>query len=975
MKQVIFRLFLLGSLLMPNLLFAQNARLTGQIIDATSAEPMFGVAVVIKSINAFTQTDFEGRYTLEAPPGDYEVTFQIAVYEPQIRKVTLVAGQTTNMSTIALGVKTAQEVVVQGRQLNNTQASLLALQRKSGAVSDGVSQEAIKKSPDSSASDVLKRVTGITIVDGKYVFVRGLGERYSTTELNGTLLSSPEPDKRVVPLDLFPAALIKNIRIIKSFLPEDPAEFSGGLVKIETQEFPDVFSFAGGLTLGGNANTTQRHFQTYKGGKKDYLGKDDGTRALPEAVRDLPPFIPVVRGTIFGGLPNAYVGGVAATMPNTWDSKTINAPFDRDLKLSVGDAIPVGTRSKFGYLLGTSYGRKWRFRESKENTYAVINPVNQIVAETAFLSPLITSDVKKWTETVLWGNNVNLSYEFVPNQRVFSKTFYSRNSDKYVRKSEGFVSTANGGEPVDFSSQNTGWIGREILHQVFGGEHALNFSPNWRPHKLDWSVGYSKANRDEPNLTQQLFQRPAGIFDFRTRATSTDNALQFYSFSEDLTETGAFNYEIPFSQWSGLQSKFKFGAMASDRVKELRNRTFNYVPQSVIPSAASNEFTPGSVVNNLAALIQNGYRFQEQTSVPNFYDAEQKLHAYYGQLDIPLVAKFRFVGGARYEDSFQTVKTYEAAYPLGYEFDPSNYYNVAQSRIGKLHTKDLLPSANLIAEITGDMNLRFGYTETVNRPDFRDLSPVGFQGTFGGDRIFGNNQLARAYVHNYDARWEWYMTADDYLGVGAFYKGLSNPIEKIGLSSLSTNRDFTFINAKNGEIRGLEFEFRKYFAERFGFESNLFFIRSRVEVMDWVDQTFIRVGLVDPTSRRAIYNPTNLERDLEGQSPYVYNVKFNYYLDKDRLSSIGLLYNIFGDRIDAAGSSGAPDQIEKGAGVLDLVFEKKIGERLDIKAAAKNILDTRFKVVQKNPLLNNQEQIVRSYRDGVSYSFSMNYKL
>lgn len=976
MKRFFWKLLIAGVFVMPQILWAQTARVTGRIIDQTSAEPMFGVAVFVKGTNVFAQTDFEGRYSLELPAGEHEITFQIAAFEPQIRKVTVTAGQARDLGTIALGVKTAQEIVVAERAQNNTNAALLEVQRRSGSVSDGVSAEAIKKSPDSSASDVLRRVTGLTIVDGKYVFVRGLGERYSSTELNGAALSSPEPDKRVVPLDLFPAAMIKNIRIIKSFLPEDPGEFSGGLVKVETQEFPDEFLFQAGIGLGANVNTTTRRFLTYNGGKRDWAGKDDGSRALPREVQQLPEFVPFVRGNIFGGLPPGYVKFGATQFPT--DSRTpnrINAPWDRDIKASVGDSIKTGERSRFGYLIGTSYARKWRYRESKENTYVTVNPVSSIVKDTALLVPLVNSDVDKWTETVLWGNNLNLSFEPIPNQRIFSKTFYSRNSDKYVRQSEGFVSSAAGTDPVDFKSGNTGWIGREVLHEVFGGEHALKWSSEGRPHKLDWQLSFSKAVRDEPNLTQEVYQRPAGSFTLRERSTGTESGLQFYSFSQDLTESASFNYEIPFTQWNGLLSKFKIGALASDRVKELRNRAFNYVAQTGSVFLLENELTPSEAVYNAGSLNANLYRFDEQTGSATFYDAEQKLHAYYGQLDMPFTEKVRFVGGARYEDSHQSVKTYDPARPLGYEFDPSNYYDRSRSALGTLHTKDLLPSANMILSVAEKSNLRLGYSETLNRPDLRDLSPVGFAATFGGDRVFGNNALVRAYIHNYDVRYEWYLSGEEYMGIGGFVKNISNPIEKVGLSSLSTNRDFSYLNADRGEIRGVEFELRKFLSENIGFETNLFFIRSRVEVMSFVDQTLIRVGLVDRSSRRAVYNPTNLERSLEGQSPYVYNAKLNYYLDKDRKSSIGLLYNIYGDRLDAAGASGAPDQIEKGAGVLDLVFEKKLGDRLDLKASAKNILDTRFKVVQKNPFLGNREELVRSFRDGVSYSFSMNYKL
>ncbi len=955
----------------------ETGTISGRVIDSETAEPVFGVTVTVPGTNAFAQTDFEGRYRLQVPAGEQQIQFQGVSYETQTATINVPAGGNVTRNQ-TMGVQALDVVEVEGRALNNTEASMLALQRKSGTVSDGISAEAIKRSPDSSASDVLKRVTGITIVGGKFVFVRGLGERYSQTMLNDVLVASPEPDKRVVPLDLFPAGLIKNIRIIKTFSPEDPADFSGGIVKIETKEFPDEFLLSVGFGLGYNENTTQQHFRTYKGGGTDWLAQDDGTRDRPEIVDSLPEWVPFVRGSRFGGIPEliTQLGG-AQFNHKSWDPYTINAPVDRSFKLSLGDSKQVGEKGRFGYLFGTSYNRKWRRRDEKRVEYQPFLPFGRQFPDFNLITPRISRDIDRSNEEVLWGNNLNFSFEPVPNQRFSSQTLLSRTSEKYVEEGYGYVD-AEGQPEFDIQTIDTGWIEREILHHIFKGEHALNLGGS-RPHKLEWRYGHSRATRNEPDQSRQIFERdPLGAIDFYYRATGSDNAFKFYSEAEDQTDSFDFSYEIPFKQWNGLLSKFKLGALASDRAKDFTSDVYffnlvgtqGHLENSLVPGDIRFSF-PILVAPELNTAITQQYRVSQQSTVPNNYNAAQKIHAYFAQVDMPLVPKLRIITGARYEDSYQFVRTYIAQNE--FEFWQYNYLNPG---VGELRTKDLLPSVNTVYEATDDMNLRFGYTETLNRPDFRDLSEFGFAPSFGGERVFGNRALRRAYIHNYDARWEYYMSPEEYTGVGLFYKDLSDPITKIGVASQNIGNDATFINAKDGEIRGLEFEFRKYFLTYLGFQANLFFIRSRVEIFEFERKAAIDGGLIanDVTiSRESVYSPTNLETKLPGQSDFVYNLKLDFYFNEERTGSIGLLYNIFGDRLDAAGAEGGSDRIEKGSGVLDLVYTQKFGENLSLKGSIKNILDTRFEVVQENPLLN-REEIVRSYREGISYSVSLDYK-
>ncbi|MBX7057737.1 MAG: TonB-dependent receptor [Leptospirales bacterium] len=946
------------------LLYAQaTGRIVGRIVDQ-QGEAAFGTAVTVQGVpGAAATVDFDGRFSLSVPPGQYNLLIQGVGVAPQSVAVTVVAGQTATVNRV-VSPPVAQEATVAGRAINNTEASQLALQRRASTVSDGISQEAIRRTPDSSAGDALRRVTGVTLVGGKYVFVRGLGERYSNTELNGALVSSPEPDRRVVPLDLFPASLIKNMQVIKTFIPEMSGDFSGGIVRIETQEFPDEFTMTLGLGSGGVLNETGGRFLTYRGSATDWAGRDDGFRDRPEVLELFPNNVPWIRGSSLGGLPADLVQGSAYLFPDTLNAEEIKAPFDRNFSFSIGDSLDTGFIGRFGYLFGTSYQRRWRRQEVTDNQWRAENPIANGTEETAYLLPLQSATTRNYNEEVLWGNNLNLSLEPNSNHRISSRTFLSRNSDKSVEESRGILVPA-AENPLDFNTLETSWIQRQVLHEVLSGEHALTLLGD-RAQKLSWNLSTSRATREQPNTAVQAWTKNAGELRLPERRTGTGN-FRFYSDTEDVTDSLQADYEIPFEQWSGLIAKFKLGGYAMRRHKDYNQDVYNYLQ---LGQTTINElYVPGlnPAYGLTSSLLQDVTRFQEQTGLFDEYRANQRQQAYYGQVDLPLLAKLRLIAGARYEDNYQFVRTYNSSQPYGQEYD------IRRPGIGELRNKDTLPSANLVWEFLQDMNLRFAYTETLNRPDFRDLSSAGFQTSFTGERVFGNPSLRRAYLHNYDARWEWYLSGEEYFGVGAFLKDISNPIEKIGLAASNNERDFTFVNARDGEIRGLEFEARRDFLERFNLSANLFLIRSVVTIQNFEERTVIGAGLTDLAAIQAAYRPTNLERPLVGQSPYVVNLRLSYYLNEDKTGSVGLLYNYFGDRLAAGGANGAPDTYERGVGIFDLVYEQKYDENLSFKAAIKNILDARFEQYIENPLLDRQE-ILTSYRDGVGLSASLNYR-
>lgn len=988
-KSLILVIFILTS---PIFSQATTGSLKGTIIDSENGEAVFGATIVIRSLNKFAKTDFDGKYNIALPAGNYDVEYQMYGYGPQTRKVNISSGQSQSIN-VTFGAQTLQTVEVTDRALNNTDSALLALQKKSATVSDGISAESIKKSPDSNAGDVVRRVTGITLIGGKYVFVRGLGERYSNTILNEVLIPTTEPDKKVVPLDIFPSSFLKNIRVIKTFVPEEPAEFSGGLVKIETKEYPDSFEMSLGLGVGRNMNTTGYEFKTFDA--VDFFGRPNSSYQLPAIVNTLPSELPLTPGSRFGGLPPQFVNLSSLTFNQQWTPDNEKGSYDKNFNFSVGNTFKTTeSGQRFGVLLGIIRSEEYRTLQEKSARFTPLFVGGIRAEETTFNFPIQQQDSKIFNKETNFGTNLNLSYEFKKGQQIFLKNLYTVSSDTNVRDSTG----RNYIDNFDFVSQAGTVTSRSLFNTVLGGDHAINIGENARPHKLEWNLAYALAQRDQPNLIQQVWRRSsAASFDEKyTRLGNNPDGTRFFSESNDNVRQANVKYTIPFEQWNGLKSDLKIGGMNLDRFKNFVFREFGNKSNAGLQSPIDFYPAPGELTfNPTQYLPQTGQAlasktFSERQIEQNAYDASQKLKAQFVQVDLPIVSKLRFIGGARYEDSFQKVKTFRtqdvsSRFNLDYGCGVSNedirvvlvrnnICDIANNGVGILQTKDTLPSANFVWEFAKDMNLRLGLTQTVTRPDLRELSPFGFSAYFGADRVFGNPNLKRTYIHNYDIRYEYYIKGNDYFGVGLFRKDLSNPIELIGQPVAGgITQSFTYANGREAEIQGVEIDFRKELFDRFRVETNFFFIKSHVQVLSWETYTFIRSGAIDALNNTSAYDPTNISRRLQGQSDYVYNLKFDYFITKKKNQTLGLYYNFFGDRIYAVGSNGVADAIERGVGLTDLVYSWKIDDRLDFKAAAKNIMDTRFRVYQRNGI-TGENDLFLAYRTGVTFTMGATYR-
>jgi outer membrane receptor protein involved in Fe transport len=1006
-----------------------SGTVSGEVLDAQTAEPMFGVTTVIRSISKSSRTDLDGKFSIAGvPDGEFEVEVIMQGMASQKRKVTVSNGKAGKLN-IAMGTKKLDTVIVEGRATNDTDSSLLKLQKKSATVSDGISAQAIAKTPDSSAGDVIRRVTGITLVGGKYVFVRGLGERYSNTIFNGVPLPSPEPDKRVVPLDLFPASLLKNIVVSKTFIPEDNAEFSGGTVKIETKDFPDQFFFKAGLTAGYNNNTTFRNFKTYSEGStsipggsigKDQIGIDPGNREKPATV-DTIPGLPFREGGQFSaGYPKELITLGSLEFNNQWTPRTTNAPANRGFNFSIGNTFKVLGERKLGVIAAITYSNDFQYRQEKD----VFNLVGNVLPNVPnyqnrnkYLKKFNDYNQNVYTESVNWGSIFNTTFEVANGQRLHWKNFFAVNNDKEVREYGGFTAKI----PADIYSTKLNYVQRNIMNTQIGGDHIIRIKDN--NTKLDWILSLAEANRNQPDMRDVVYAAgrqngDAPLLPFTDLAgtrpavlTNSQSASHFYSTTKDTNRFAKFDYEIPFSQWQGLQSKLKLGYSALRRERGFEAEFFNNVPRTSgpnldlngNPTVPPNYPVPAEAIYNSANRGPRGYYALESTRPTDSYNARQKLHAYYTQVDMPLMPKLRFIGGGRLEDNFQSVNTINPFDRLSVVTEPFNinsYFYSGGPLDNKFATseqtqallrangvagidptyrrsnvinqkKDYLPAANFVFSPTDSQNIRVSYSETISRPDFREMSPFEFTPILGGPPIKGNTNLKRTYIHNYDLRYEFYPAkGDEIIAVGLFYKNMSSPIEKV--TEVDQQFRYTYTNAKLAYIQGLEFEARKNLSvisermKRFTLGINTFFIKSQVTLNDWL---FYQLGALGSTNTQS---PTNLSRPLQGQSPYVYNVNLDYKIDEKGTHGITVLYNIFGPRIESVGGLGIPDTYERPVGMLDAVYRYKWLEKWDFKIAGRNLNDARIKVVQEDPWLQ-RDTTVYSYRLGPTITFSATY--
>ncbi len=889
----------------------QMGKVAGVVIDQFNAMTLPMAPIEVVETGAVFYTELDGRYSFGLPPGTYQLKVTFAGYQEQLVAVTVAAGQTVSLDIAVSMERFSEEVTVTAEaetpQLFTAEAQLIE-RKKATVISDNLAAEDMRKNADSNAASAMQRVTGLTVVDGQYIFVRGLGERYSNTQLNGSTLPTTEPEKKVVPLDLFPSALIQSISVQKTYMPDKQGDFTGGLVQIEPLSFPDSQVFDFSLSYGFNTETTFQDFGSYPGGSYDFLGYDDGTRALPSVI---PTDEKVVRESIFtAGFTRPELQTFGRSFANVWQPQlSSSAPPNQSYSLVWGNST-----EKLGAVFSFAYNHKNQTQTEKQNFYAVGD--DQLVLFSDYDFAVAATD----TTMGLVGN---LAYKINGNNRLSFENFYTNNSSNETRVFQGFNSDVN----TDIVDSRLFWVEETIYSGKVSGEH---FLPELSDSRLDWRVGFSNALRDEPDLRETLYEYDAANDEFVLADESQSGFRMFNDLQDHVYEFGA-DWSLYTTQWSGLPTMIKVGPYVQFRNRDFSSRRFRFLP--IAPGRIDVSQPPEVLFAE--ENIGPYFELREETRATDTYTADQTITAGYGMIDLPFSERWRFVGGARVERSEQNVETFDL-----FAINPTPL-------VSNLDDTDVLPGLNLIYALNSAQNLRFGYSRTVNRPEFRELALFEFTDVIGGRATVGNPNLKRALISNYDVRWEWFPTSSEVIAASFFYKDFQDPIERTVQATAQLRTSYA--NAEGATNLGFEIEARKELSPNVFVSTNY----------TWVDSD-IEIG------RAAGEVQTSTSRPLAGQSGNVFNVIAEFQLPGYDFST-RVLYNYFDDRIIDVGSLGLPDILEEGRGSLDVVAIKRFGPA-QFRFIFDNLTDSDY-------LFSQGGQVQRLYRLGRTFAVSFSYSL
>lgn len=923
-------LFLVTAALLTNsVAFSQG--ITGKVSDAYFSDPLPGAIVRIPDLNVGVETDLDGNYEIKGiKAGTYTVEVSYVGYNTkQISGVIVRSGELTKLD-IALnsddGIVT-DEITIEATTSSANEQAMLLEQKNSGKVQDGISSQQIKRAPDSQASDVLKRVIGVNIVDNKFVFVRGTSERYSNTTLNGVELPSTESDKKSFSFDLFPSNLLDNIIIAKSYTPDKPANFSGGLVQLTTIEFPEAFTLKLSTSGAYNTNTTGDDFYEYDAGEKKFLflnlGIDNGDRKMPSTIPDFR----VDRLN----LNKQQIKTIGQSFRNDWVAEGSSAPPNSGLQISVGNRMDI-LENPFGYFAAYTYGSSFQNQDIDRTEYQQNGDLEQNYSG-------LNSQY-----AVKWGAILNTSYKIGSNSKISLKNSYVLNSKDEVQTLEGYFI------PQDYDRMlySSKFSEKTVFSTLLEGSHFIN---ELNKINFTWRGSYSESYSHEPDRKTMTYQRQTGTTDpFAAPIAVTNNPSinsggRFFSDLNDFNRSFESNIEMPLHILKGIDSKTKFGVYANGKKRSFNARLF-----APYFTSATNIFERNRINGLGLDSIFMAENFDttklymgEFTRPSDNYQAEENNYAGYLMFDIP-VDKFRFIIGSRLESNEQVLTTFK---------DDGTPLNI------NLKNNDILPSVNAIYTLNDNTNIRASYFQSISRPELRELAPFGFVDFNTNIFVFGNPDLRRTLIRNYDIRYELFPEAGEIMSVSVFYKHIDAPIERIfDASSGSDTKSMTFKNAENGaDNYGVEFEVRKNLGfigkifNQITFNGNLTLINSKVDIS----------GLGG--------SQTKTERRLQGQSPYTINLGL-YYDNSVTGTSVNLLYNRSGNRISEVGINELGDVEENGKNLLDFSVSQKFLTKFSGKLSIGNLLGENDIYTQE---IQSIVRTVRTFKRGTNISLTLGY--
>jgi hypothetical protein len=911
--------------LIPVLAEAQGrlVRVTGVVRDEANAIALPGVPIELVGTKEVVYTDVDGRYVLQVPPGSHMLKISLEGYQERLLSVEAGEARTLTADVGLTMTKLAETVVVTAQtvdvQTSSAEAQLIE-RKQASVITDNIGSQEMKDNGDRNAAAAMERVTGVSVVDNSYVFVRGLGERYSNTTLAGSVIPTTEPDKKVVPLDMFPTGLIDSVQVNKSYSPDKSAEFAGGLVQIMPIRLPSQPTFDLSYGIGYFTTATGKSIPLSPLGSRDVWGFDNGARALPSAF----PSDKIVRQGIYTpdvGYSPDQITEYGRMLENLWRPANETGSPGQTWSATFGNRF----NNKFGVVASVSHSYREQYIEEERNFYRI--------GDAGALDATSDYDMQTGTQRAQLGIVGNFSYQFSPSQRISVENFYTHTGHDEGRYFEG----QNADNARDYRNARLQFIEEGLTSNAVAGEHFFQGLSNSR---LDWRANFARASRDEPDLRETLYERalnsaPSVVY---TYADESQSGFRMFNTLADDTNEVAFNWATHTGA-GGKPTQYKFGFSYVDRSRDFLSRRFHFIPITSQKADGGNLLFTNTLPPEeifVPSNIGTAMRFNEETRPTDAYRGDQSTTSGYGMVDIAMSSRTRLVAGARVEGFDQTVVTQDPFGLFAREVQAEN------------NNTDFFPAVNFVLGATGNSNIRLSYSTTVNRPEFRELAEFEFTDVVGNRAVKGNADLQRALIQNIDGRWEMFSGSRGVVAASVFYKYFDSPIERVVIAA--ANPITTFQNADNARNFGVELEFARELGRHFFVNANYTFVDSRITLAP--EQLGVQ---------------TSAERPLAGQSENLFNIGGEFFLGG---FSTRVLYNYFGDRISDVGANEAPDIIEQGRGSLDVVIAQQI-RGLTIRGTLENLTDPDFLWTQTLQADRTQ----RLYSLGRSYTVTFSYSL
>jgi outer membrane receptor protein involved in Fe transport len=904
---MISKYFLIIFLLIGSTALAQKGVITGKVIHDQTGQPLGIDSVLLIEKSITVVSDQNGVFTFDKlPAGNYSIKIRRKGYVEKIVTDIIVRENENKEISISLSIarKELKGVTIGATRVKvagETVASLLVAQKNSANVSDGVTAETIKKTPDKSSSDVIKRVTGASIQNDKFAIIRGLNDRYNASFINGAPLPSTESDRKAFAYDIFPSGIIDNLIIYKTATPDKTAEFGGGIIEITTKSTSSTPISIISMSQGYNSLITgKKRLVSEMKGSRDWLGLDDGTRALPSG-------IPSDKQGFINSSTADKLGYAKLFGKYKWGVEEVGTKPNLSLQVIKSLNIKRKDRQFISSLFSVSYNRSNSFLTGERNGYNGSGNIND--------SNYAPIHDKKYTdsvynEEVIWSALANVGIKINNRHNISWKNNLSINTDNTLVKRGGYA---------DYTFDTTvilkeifrNFVSDKIYNSQLLGEHQIGKFKT----KINWLVAYSKVDRRTP--FQAISNNTQLLSDV---ASQGRNGTMISANSQENLKSAKFDISQPYKLFEGNQNMFKIGIGYLARERKYDNRVLGFAqaitgnPYEVDYSLLNLPYDQLFLTQNLG-LLSNGKAttLVNDATVPNSaYDAASSTtHAYL--MNDQRYKKFRFIYGVRME-SF-TQKLVAAQRGLG-------AININYTKV------DYNPSANLVYSLTEKTNIRFSYSKTLNRPEYRELANFGFPDYLSGFFVSGDSNLRRAKLNNFDVRYEIYPGRAQLLSVSAFHKAITNPIE-FSTSSFYPS-EAQYVQSKSATISGAELEFRVLL-------STLFNRKNEKSLLN--NFTLSGNGTITKSSV-ALGNTSDsiVSRSLQGQSPYIINIALSYANDSSGLSST-LSLNRIGQRLAIAGSNVLPEYYDKERTVIDFQIAKTfLDNKLELKFNARDLL-------------------------------------